>query len=41
MAISLAAVDLFDDFEADALVLLDIAEPVVDLASELAADDLV
>lgn len=41
VAISLAVVDLFDDFEADALVLFDVVEPVADLAPELAADDLV
>ena len=41
MSISLAVVDLLDDFQTDALVLFDIVEPVIDLRPVFATDNLI
>lgn len=41
MAIAFAIIDLFDDFEANAFILLDIVEPIVELGPVLGSDYLV
>jgi hypothetical protein len=41
MAIAFTVIDLLDDLQTNPFILLDIAEPIIELGPELASDDLI